>query len=105
MALGKLGLEPDRAGGLNDLVVDEVELAFIELDLVVLAVGEDRERPLGHLLLDFRQDWFRGSEKISEIGWIWVTTTRPLGSVGWMMLPISTWRMPVTPSIGEVSRV
>ena len=39
----------------NDLVVDELELAFVELDLVVLAVGEDRERPLGHLLLDFQE--------------------------------------------------
>ena len=53
--IGKIGLEPDRAGRLQDLVVDQRELALVELDLVVLAVGEDRERPLGHLLLDFRQ--------------------------------------------------
>ena len=43
--VGKIRLELDRAGGLQDLVVDEAELALIELDLVVLAVGEDRERP------------------------------------------------------------
>ena len=49
--VGKFGLEPDRAGGLQDLVVDQRELAFVELDRVVLAVGEHRERPLGHLLL------------------------------------------------------
>jgi len=33
--LWKLGLELNRAGGLQDLVVDEVDLAFIKLDLVV----------------------------------------------------------------------
>ena len=49
--VGKIGLELDRAGGLQDLVVDEAEHAFIQLDRIVLAIGEDRERPLGLLLL------------------------------------------------------
>ena len=43
--------------------------------------------------------------KISDIGSIWVTTTRPFGSVGWMMLPTSTCRTPVMPEIGDVSLV
>jgi len=33
--------------------VDQQELAFVELGLVVLAVGHDLDRSLGHLLLDF----------------------------------------------------
>src|SRR6267378_8241305 len=55
--VGKLGLELNRAGGLQDLVVDEVDLAFIKLDLVVLTVSENRERLLviSHPLLNFRQ--------------------------------------------------
>ena len=56
--VGKIRLELDRAGGLQDLVVDEAEHALIQLDRVVLAVGEDRERRLGFLLLllDLRQN-------------------------------------------------
>src|SRR5258708_21190937 len=55
--VGKLGLELNRASCLQDLVVDEVDLAFIELDLVVLTVSENREWLLiiSHLLLNFRQ--------------------------------------------------
>ena len=60
--VGKLGLELDGAGGLQDLVVDERELALVELDLVVLAIGEHRERPFGHLLLDFGQVGLRQRE-------------------------------------------
>ena len=55
--VGKIGLELDRAGGLQDLVVDEAEHALIEQRRIVLIVGEDRERRLGRLLLllDLRQ--------------------------------------------------
>ena len=53
--VGELRLEPDRAGGLQDLVVHQGELALVELDRVVLAVGEHRERALRHLFLNFRQ--------------------------------------------------
>ena len=62
--VGKLRLELDRAGRLQDLVVDEVERALIQLDLVVLAIGENRERRLGlHLLLlDLRQVRLRQRE-------------------------------------------
>ena len=60
--IGKIGLELDRAGGLQDLIVDEGELAFVELDLVVVAIGEDRQRPLGHLLLNLRQVGLRQRE-------------------------------------------
>ena len=55
--VGKIGLELDRAGGLQDLVVDEAEHALIEQRRIVLIVGKDRERLLGRLLLllDLRQ--------------------------------------------------
>ena len=33
-----------------------------------------------------------GRVKTTEIGSSWVSTTRPLASVGWMMLPRSIWR-------------
>src|ERR1700730_295186 len=49
--VGKIRLELNRAGGLQDLIVDETEHAFIQLDRVVLAVGENRERRLDLLLL------------------------------------------------------
>ena len=54
--VGKLRLELDRAGRLQDLVVDQRELALVQFDLAVLAIGEDRERGLGLqlLLLDLR---------------------------------------------------
>src|SRR5258707_8972725 len=44
-------LELDRTGGLEDLVVDQAEHALIQLDRIVLVVGENRERRLGFLLL------------------------------------------------------
>src|SRR5215510_2539656 len=50
--VGEARPQPDGAGGLNDLIVDEVEPAFIQLDPVVLAVGQHRELSLGDLLLD-----------------------------------------------------
>ena len=82
--IGKLRLELNRARRLEDLIVDETERALIELDLVVLTIGEHRERPLGlfHAAAGFVADRFRGSVKIIDIGWICVTTTRPLASVG-----------------------
>src|SRR5258707_1270804 len=51
----KLCLEPYRAGGLQDLIVDKREFALIELDLAVLAVGKNRELSvtLQFLLLNF----------------------------------------------------
>src|SRR5271169_2335242 len=49
--VGKIRLELDRAGSLHDLVVDEAEVTFIQLDPIVLAVGENLERALGLLLL------------------------------------------------------
>ena len=45
--VGKFGLDLDRAGGLQDFVVDEIDFALVELDLVVLAVGENRQRLCG----------------------------------------------------------
>ena len=61
--LGNSALSRMRAGGLQDLVVDKCELALVELDLVVLAVGKDRERAFGHLLLlNFRQVGLRQGE-------------------------------------------
>src|SRR5437899_11939667 len=47
----KIRLELDRAGGLQDLVVDEAEQALIQLDRIILIVGKNRERRLGFLLL------------------------------------------------------
>jgi hypothetical protein len=48
-------------GGLQDLVVNEAERPFIQLDRIVLAVGKDRERRLGFLLLllDLQQNCLR----------------------------------------------
>src|SRR6267154_3080289 len=62
--VGKIRLELDRAGGLQDLVVDEAQLALIQLDRIVLVKGKDRERRLGLLLLllDLRQTRFRQRE-------------------------------------------
>jgi hypothetical protein len=37
----KLGLEPDAPRCLQNLVIDEIELAFIKLDRVVLTEGLD----------------------------------------------------------------
>ena len=45
--IGKVGFESYAARGLEDLVVDEIELAFVELDRVILIVGLDRERAFG----------------------------------------------------------
>ena len=62
--VGKIGLELDRAGGLQDLVVDEAEHALIQQRRIILIVGKDRERRLGLLLLllDLRQDRLRKRE-------------------------------------------
>ncbi len=45
---------------------------------------------------------FCGNVKMTEIGWICVIVTIGVVVLGCTMLPMSTWRMPVTPSIGEV---
>jgi hypothetical protein len=37
----KFGLELNRTGRLEDLIVDEAKNTFIQLDFVVLAVGDD----------------------------------------------------------------
>src|ERR1700737_3968256 len=62
--IGKIRLELDRAGGLQDLVVDEAELALTQPDRIILAVGENRERRLVFLLLllDLRQIRLRERE-------------------------------------------
>src|ERR1700682_695286 len=62
--VGKICFELDRAGGLYDLVADEAEYAFIQLDRIVLAVGENREGRLGLLLLllNLRQNGLRERE-------------------------------------------
>src|SRR4051794_32125713 len=60
----KIRLEPNRAGRLQDLIIDEHELAFIEINRAVLAVGEHRKRRFGLLLLllDLRQVRLRERE-------------------------------------------
>ena len=61
LLVGKIRLELDRAGGLQDLVIDEPEHAFTQHDRIVLAVGENLERGLGLLLLllNLRQNCLR----------------------------------------------
>src|SRR6266478_8120793 len=63
-AVAKIRLELDRAGSLQDLVVDEAEHAFIQLDRIVLVVGENLQRRLGVLLLllNLRQTRLRKRE-------------------------------------------
>src|SRR3984893_6076373 len=51
LLVGKLRSQPDRTGGLDDLVIDEVKRALIEL-LAVLTVDEDGDRSLRKALLD-----------------------------------------------------
>ena len=51
LLIGKLGSQPDRTGGLDNLVIDEVECALIEL-LAVLTIDEDGNQPPGHAFLD-----------------------------------------------------
>src|SRR5580704_188005 len=51
LLVGKLRSQPDRTGGLDDLVIDEVKRALIEL-LAVLTVNEDGDRSLRKALLD-----------------------------------------------------
>ena len=46
LLVGKFGSQPDRTGGLDNLVIDEVECALIEL-LAVLTIDEDGDRSLG----------------------------------------------------------
>src|ERR1700686_2089097 len=63
-AVAKIRLELDRAGSLQDLVVNEAEYALIQEDRIILVVGKDRERRLGFLLLllNLRQARLRQSE-------------------------------------------
>src|SRR6266567_2033516 len=44
LGIGKACAQSDCAGGLDDLVVDEIKLALIEPGLVVLTVSQDGER-------------------------------------------------------------
>ena len=60
--IGKSRLELNGARRLGNLVVDQQELALIQLDLVVLAVGNHGQRPFGHLFLDPRQLRLRQGE-------------------------------------------
>ena len=88
-----------------DLVVDQFEHAVGQHGLVL-----SRPKAMtGRLFARRPGPWSRtadcrpASVKITEIGWIWVmVTNRPLLSDAWMMLPISTLRIPVRPSIGEL---
>jgi len=54
--VGKIRLELDRSGCLQDLVIHEAEHALTQFHRIILAIGENRERRLGLflLLLDFR---------------------------------------------------
>src|SRR6185369_10512391 len=60
----KIRLELDRTGGLHDLVIDETERALIQLNPIILAVGDNLERPFGILLLllNLRQNRLRERE-------------------------------------------
>src|SRR6478672_10546197 len=51
LLVGKLRSQPDRTGGLDDLVIDEVKFALIEL-LAALTINEDGDRSLGQAFLD-----------------------------------------------------
>ena len=46
-----------------------------------------------------------GAVKITVIGSIWVTVTMPVWVEALTMLPISTWRRPTTPVIGDFTWV
>ena len=48
--VGKFRLQPDRAGGLIDLIVDQQQMALGELILVVLIEGENRDAAAQHRL-------------------------------------------------------
>src|SRR6516164_343112 len=62
LGVGKTCAQPDCARGLDNLVVNEIELAFIQLGLVVLAIGLDRQRSVRHLLLNFHKIGLRQRE-------------------------------------------
>ena len=44
---------------------------------------------------------FCGRVKTTDIGWICAIVTIGVAVEGWTMFPMSTRRMPVTPSMGE----
>ena len=48
IGIGEFGLELNGAGGLIDLIVDEKQMAFGQLLLVVLVKSEDRDLPAQH---------------------------------------------------------
>src|SRR6187200_3599350 len=60
--VGKRGLEPDRARGLVDLVVDQKQLALTELVSVVLVKRRDLYLTLCHGVLHRRQIALRQGE-------------------------------------------
>jgi hypothetical protein len=106
LGVGKLCLELNRAGCLRDLVVDEVDLAFIKLDLVVLTVSENRERLLviSHLLLNFRQICL-GKREDQRYRLDLGDDDETIRVRRVNDLPTSICRTPVMPEIGEVSWV
>jgi hypothetical protein len=55
LRIGEARAQPYRAGALDNLIVDQVKLAFIKLGLVILAIGENRQRSFRHVLLDFQK--------------------------------------------------
>ena len=105
--VGKGCLELDRAGGLQNLVVDQREYALVPARSYRPGYRRGREAASWSLAAAGGSAAAppSGRVKISEMGSSCVTTTRPLVVVGLMMLPTSIWRIPTTPSIGEVSRV
>ena len=61
LLIGKFGSQPDRTGGLDDLVIDEVKGALIEL-LAVLTIDQDGDGSLGHAFLDGNEVGLRQRE-------------------------------------------
>ena len=62
VGVGEFRLQLDRAGGLIDLVVDDLQRAAVDDGLVVGAEGVDRQRTLREGLVDLRQLLLRQRE-------------------------------------------
>jgi len=102
LGIGEIGLEPYRAAGLDDLVVQHRELALVELGLIVFAVGQDGQRSFRHRLLDLREAGLGKGENHRdrlELGDHHQTVR--IGRC--TILPTSIRRIPVTPSIVTLS--
>ena len=50
-------------------------------------------------------NWSSGAVKITAIGSTWATVTMPVCVAALTILPISTWRSPTTPEIGDFTAV